>query len=336
MTRGIWAALLAATVAWAAEPPAADPQASAAVKAELAYIRHLGDGNSRRVLSGQFVGFGPESSEALADEIGRQTGKWPAFIGVDYIDFKAGRIDSTVANRTALAYWRKGGWVEVNVHMPNPLSKSGVGLRDHGIDLAPMSRPGTPANAAWIREMDAMADGLEALQREGVVVLWRPFHEMNGGWFWWGAKPKADFVALWRMMFEHFTRVRGLHNLIWVYSPSAGATAADYYPGDGCVDLVGVDAYTDYIDPAHIRGLDALAKLDKPSGFGEFGPHGASNPKGDFDYTRFASGIAGSFPQAVFFMSWNEKWSPAHNPKAREFYNDPMIVTRADLPAGPR
>jgi mannan endo-1,4-beta-mannosidase len=312
----------------------ADPGASPSAKAVLGYIRHLADGKERRVLSGQFLDFAPNVTLALPETIHEVSGKWPAYIGVDYTSFRGQRLDYEEADRVAVEYWRQGGLVEVNTHLPNPTSTKGIGLRDKGVRLADLLTAGSPANIAWLHELDTIAEGLGRLQDAGVVVMWRPFHEMNGGWFWWGAKPPADFVALWRHMFTYFTETKHLHNLIWLYSPNMGPSAGDYYPGDAYTDMVGLDAYTDSIDSGHIKGFAALLKTDKPVGFGEYGPHGASKPPGDYDYTRFGSGLAANFPQAVFFMAWNDKWSPARNLKAREFYNDPSIVTRSDLPAG--
>jgi mannan endo-1,4-beta-mannosidase len=135
-------------------------------------------------------------------------------------------------------------------------------------------------------------------------------------------------------MFAYFTQVKHLHNLIWIYSPNMGARVGDYYPGDRYVDVVGLDAYTDFVDTDHIKGFEELLKTGKPAGFGEFGPHGSSDPPGTYDYRGLGRGLAKNFPQAVFFMSWNEKWSPANNPNAKEFYQDPLIVTRDDLPPG--
>ena len=312
----------------------ADPDATAGTKAVLAYIRRLSEAGERRVLSGQFLDFEPNASLVLPDAIHNASGKWPAFVGVDYMDFHDQRIDYEVADRVAAEYWRAGGLVEVSVHMTNPANPKGGGLRDRGVRLGDVLAGGSPANAAWLAELDTIAAGLKRLQDQGVVVLWRPFHEMNGGWFWWGAKPPRDFVALWRQTFAYLAEAKHLHNLLWVYSPNMGQSAGSYYPGDNFVDLVGIDAYTDYIDQRHIKGFDALVKLDKPAGFAEFGPHDASNPTGDYDYTRFNRGLAASFPQAVFFMAWNNKWSPAMNLRDREFYNDPSIVTRGDIPPG--
>jgi mannan endo-1,4-beta-mannosidase len=312
----------------------ADPDATPAAKAILAYIRGLAGKKDKRVLSGQFLNFAPNATLALPEAIHEASGKWPAYVGVDYMDFATKGIDTGAANRVAIDYWGQGGLVEVNVHLPDPTNPEGGGLRDKGVDLTQLVKDGTPANAAWLAELDKIAAGLRQLDDAGVVVLWRPFHEMSGGWFWWGGKPPADFVALWRQMFAYFTDVKHLHNLVWIYSPNAGSKAGDYYPGDGFADMVGLDAYTDFVDADHIKGFAALLKTGKPAGFGEFGPHGAKNPDGTFDYTKFAAGLDANFPQAVFFMSWNDKWSPAENLDAKGFYNDPAIVTRDDLPPG--
>ena len=71
-----------------------------------------------------------------------------------------------------------------------------------------------------MQELDQLAAGLEELKEAGVVVIWRPFHEMNGDWFWWGAKPPAEFVKVWRHMFDYFTNTKQLDNLLWAYGPN--------------------------------------------------------------------------------------------------------------------
>jgi mannan endo-1,4-beta-mannosidase len=156
---------------------------------------------------------------------------------------------------------------------------------------------------------------------------------MNGSWFWWGGGDPATFQKVWRQMFDYFTTTRKLNNLIWVYSPNHGTRTAAYYAGDHYVDLVGLDAYTDNVDPQHIHGYDEVAALPKPFGFTEFGPHGPSNPPGDYDYRRFIAGIKQYFPRACFFMSWNDRWSIGGNNDGKELMNDPWIISRGDLPA---
>jgi mannan endo-1,4-beta-mannosidase len=217
--------------------------------------------------------------------------------------------------------------------MYNPANPKGGGLRDKGVNLADLLADGTETHGRWMQQLDLMAGGLQDLRSAGVVVLWRPFHEMNGGWFWWGAQEPEVFIKVWRHMFEYFSTTKGLDNLLWVYGPNHGSKTAAYYAGDRYVDLVGLDAYTDFIDPEHIRGYPEIVALPKPFGFTEYGPHGSQNPPGDYDYRRFIAGIEQHFPRTCFFMSWNAKWSLATNRFTRELLEHPAILNREDLPA---
>lgn len=312
----------------------ADPQLNAKGRAILDFFRQLREGPDLRLISGQFSGFGPGARLQADEQIFTTTGRWPAIITADYADFPAHWLDTHTPNQLAIDYWRAGGLVSLSVHLNNPAMAEGGGQKAKGLKLASLLVPGTAVHERWMRQLDDLAAGLQELQAAGVVVLWRPWHEMNGGWFWWGAQEPNDFVAVWRQMYDYFTHTKGLHNLIWVYSPNMGAKVADYYPGDTYADLVGLDAYTDHIDPGHIHGYTEMSAINKPFGFTEYGPHGAANPPGDYDYRRFLAGLAEHFPRCRFFLCWNDRWNPAENRFAREFYNDPRVITRESLPAG--
>lgn len=93
--------------------------------------------------------------------------------------------------------------------------------------------------AMVLRDMDAIAVQLQKFASNNISVLWRPLHESEGGWFWWGAKGPEPFKQLWRLLYQRLTVHHGLHNLIWVLTSEDPA----WYPGDDVVDVVGVDAY---------------------------------------------------------------------------------------------
>jgi mannan endo-1,4-beta-mannosidase len=316
-----------------AQPPA-NPRANARALAILKYFQDLDARPDKGVVSGQFSNFGDGANQRLVTRIHEQTGHWPALLGADYAG--KGGISTGAPNQAVAEYWQQGGLVTLSAHMYNP-GRTNVpfgGLRDKDVDLPGLLDPGTDLHARWMRELDQIADGLQQLKEQGVVVLWRPFHEMNGGWFWWGGKDPQTFVRLWRQMFDYYTKARGLDNLLWVYGPNHGTNAAVYYPGDRYVDLIGLDAYTDFVDTNHILGYAEMARLPKPFGFTEFGPHSPENPPGDYDYRRFLAGVRANFPRTVFFMSWNAKWSLASNTNTTELLNDPHIINREDLPRG--
>jgi mannan endo-1,4-beta-mannosidase len=325
---------VAANLAGAAVVHTANPYATARTQAVLEYLTGLEGRADKRLLSGQFTDFGPGANLRLLEKTHELTGQWPAIVGVDYADFGRGDLTFAGPNKAVIEYWKQGGLPMISAHLYNPANPLRGGLRDKGVDLDALLAEGTPTHAAWLQELDQLAVGLQQLKDAGVVVLWRPFHEMNGGWFWWGAKEPEKFIRVWRHMFDYFTRTKGLDNLLWVYGPNHGDRTAAYYAGDDYVDLVGLDAYTDFIDREHIRGYEEIARLPKPFGFAEFGPHGAKNPPADFDYRRLLEGIRKNFPRTVFFQSWNGGWSLASNYHAKELLNDPWCVNLADLPPG--
>lgn len=323
-----------ATNVSALEP--ANPKASAKARTVLNYFGALAartNQPNKRLLSGQFTDFGRGAGLRLLGEIQNQTGHWPALLGADYADFGRGGLFCRLANEAAIEYWKQGGLVTISAHLYNPANPKGGGLRDKGVDLNSLLTPGTDTNKRWMEELDILAAGLQELKDAGVVVLWRPFHEMNGGWFWWGDQDPDAFIQVWRHMFDYFSKTKGLDNLLWVYGPNHGSNTAKFYAGDRYVDLVGLDAYTDFIDPQHIKGYQEVVALGKPFGFTEYGPHGAQNPPGDYDYRRFIEGLQRDFPKTTFFMSWNSKWSLARNNHTKELLEHPWMINREDLPA---
>ena len=142
------------------------------------------------------------------------------------------------------------------------------------------------------------------------------------------ANPKANAKA--RAILNYLEK---LDNLLWVYGPNHGQKTAAYYAGDRYVDIVGLDAYTDFVDPAHIKGYDEVVALGKPFAFTEFGPHGSQNPPGDYDYRRFIDGVTKNFPKTTFFLSWHARWSIARNNNGKELLSHPWVVNRGELPA---
>lgn len=121
--------------------------------------------------------------------------------------------------------------------------------RTKQVDISKVLTVGSEEHNIAMRELKLAADKLEILANHNIPVLWRPFHEIDGGWFWWNDPIKPENSAnLWKMMYEYFVNVRQLNNLIWVYS----ASIADipllqrklYYPGESYVDISGIDIYS--------------------------------------------------------------------------------------------
>ena len=177
---------------------------------------------------------------------------------------------------------------------------------------------------AILADIDAIAPYLQRLQRARVPVLWRPLHESEGGWFWWGAKGPEPFKQLWRLLYQRLTFYHGVHNLIWVLTSEDPA----WYPGDDVVDVVGVDGYpTDKGDPLSSRWQALLMRFNgqKLIALTEFG--GVPDIE---KMQRF--GVWWSW-----FAPWTGTYGPTAMPNATviRIYQSPAVVTLDEANAVP-
>ena len=317
-----------------------DRDASPQVCAVLDYFKGLLSRTDRRIVSGQFMGWFPVTSLASANEINIQTGHWVGLVGFDYYEtfvntpktlpetFKPPRWRAI--NEFAKAYWEMGGLVTISCHMTNPWDgKLAWSTQGKFEDLLEKN---TAAYARYKEQIDEVAVGLGELQKAGVVVLFRPFHEMTSA-FWWGRRDPKTFRKVWRHLFDTFTKEKGLHNLIWVWSPMVSDTAMSYYPGNAYVDMTGLDIYASNVSGGK-KIYGEMKKTGKPFAVTEFGPPGGAldntSPR-NYDYGPFAKSIQEHLPDTVFFLAWRDAWGLHRNLNAKQLLNDPLIVNRDEL-----
>jgi hypothetical protein len=321
----------------------ADRDALPVTRALLGALRELPSKKEGKLLSGQFMGWHPVVSLATANEIFQQTSNWVAVAGFDYYEtylnvpatkpdtFKPPRWQAV--NELAKAHWQMGGLVTISCHMTNPWNGGLACKSNHVGRIADLLDPRTAAYARYMEQVDEIARGLADLQSAGVPVLFRPFHEMNSDWPWWsgwGDNPLA-FRKLWRDLFTYFTHEKGLHNLLWVWSPKPLPRVLDFYPGNAYADITGLDIYAfaktlDKARPAY----DELMKSGKPFAVTEFGPPGPGGnlmPR-NFDYGPLARQIAEHLPDAVYFLAWRDGWGLHRNLNAKTLLDDPRVLNR--------
>jgi len=139
--------------------------------------------------------------------------------------------------------------------------------------------PGTMLHGYWLEQVDTIAVYLKQLCAAHIPVLWRPFHEMNGVWFWWCNKPGPDgFSELWKMLYERLTIHHGLNNLLWVWNTNAPRDTKNdeafayelFYPGAEFVDVLAADVYRKDYKQSHHDDLLKLAD-GKPIALAEVG-----------------------------------------------------------------
>jgi mannan endo-1,4-beta-mannosidase len=308
--------------------PAANPNAMPEARAVLGFLRGLPQSQSGRIVSGQFIGAGNYAKPKEVEQIESKTGKAVGMLGIDYALM---HDTDTTANPYLIHHWNKGGLATISFHALNPQTRRFFSVKNRKINIGDLFESKTKAHQAWIADLDKVADGLNELQTHGVVVLWRPFHEMNKDYFWWGNRDVADFTRLWRETFDYLTKTKGLNNLLWVYSPYQATDTAKYYPGDKYVDIVAMDAYE--TNPENIQGYDQLAAINKPFGFAEYGPSGKlliAIPIIDknVDYNGIFQTILRKFPTTTFLHAWNGGWGFQSHKNIDKMMNDPAMITR--------
>jgi hypothetical protein len=247
------------------------------------------------------------------------SGRWPAVISFA-AESGPGPLQMNVVVPRALEAWTNGSLVLIKWSMQNPWNNlMSSATNPVGVNIPELLNPATPlatnqvARSNYLAWRTAMGDSLATLRDAGAVVLFRPFSEVNGVWFWWGNKPRDQYLALWRDLHDHFTFARGLTNLLWVYEPdqtvhlvsnsaSSGTPIDYYYPGDDVTDVVGHNFYDD--DWKLPYDSDAVWRnYEKPFAVPQAGP--GPTRDGSFDNLTYLHGVTNTIPRLSFFCVWN-------------------------------
>ena len=248
---GATAAVVAAvTLAVAGGSASATPPGPTGVtKAdEIAYLKSL---TGNHVLSGQQGGANSNPSQWIS-KVHDITGKYPGIWNGDF-GFSQDDINNrqTVINE-AKSEWANGALPGLMMHAcrpdvatcdfsdgPNPVN--GSKLSD--AEWSQVITDGTTLNNDYKAKLDQFVPYFQQLKDAGIPVLFRPLHEMNEGWAWWGGRPGPNGSARLFQITHDYLESKGLNNIIWVWAlkdVSGGASqAASYYPGDAYVDVVG-------------------------------------------------------------------------------------------------
>ena len=125
--------------------------------------------------------------------------------------------------------------------------------------------PGQDLNYLYTDYLDLIADYAKAVEGDGITILFRPFHENTGSWFWWGAAfcDEQAYINLFRYTVDYMKETKGVHNMLYVYGPgSEAANVTEYsarYPGDNYVDMIGYDLYhsgpTQASEPGYLQSI---------------------------------------------------------------------------------
>ena len=252
----------------------------------------------------------------------------------------------------------RGGVNSVSWHLRNPVTGGNAWDVSDSTTVRQTVTEGTPANKMmyeWIGKTADFIGNLKDSTGNRIPVLYRPWHEHTGGWFWWGASNSSpeDYVKLWKMTRKVFDE-KGIDNVLWVYSPDKVYSDEAYierYPGDDMIDVMGIDIYgfgaEEGVEPFRENaksGLDIAAKAAKEHGkllaFTETGLE--SLPVNDW-YTNVLMPAIQDYPIA-FVCVWRNAWEerkPEHfyapypgHPSSDsfiEFYNSPKTIFAREM-----
>ncbi|MDE5576207.1 MAG: glycoside hydrolase family 26 protein [Oscillospiraceae bacterium] len=298
------------------KPKLSNPDATEEAQALYEYISSV---YRTKIISGQQESTWMGSDQYEFDYIYKNTGKYPAIRGLDYMN-----DDFEGVNKRAAEWHEKGGIVTICWHCGSDFSHSWDECMKTKIDDWDKAlTEGTAEYKALIAGMDKAAEALKELKEKNIPVLWRPFHEFDGGWFWWGKGGADNFVKLWRIMYDRYTNYWELDNLIWVLGYSGNGRGYDkWYPGDEYVDIAGADSYSDGANEKLYTKVQDVAGKEMPICFHECGriPTAKQLTDGKTDW--------------VWFMTWHTEYITDHNDTAvlKEIYNDEYVITLDELP----
>ncbi|MCH5270378.1 MAG: hypothetical protein J1E83_06470 [Lachnospiraceae bacterium] len=241
------------------------------------------------------------------------TGKLPAIRGLDFMNDD---FDGVVER--SKEWYERGGLVTICWHTGINGNGYTESLGDEP-DFEKLLTPGTDEYNAMIANWDKAANALAELRDAGIPVLWRPFHEFDGGWFWWGKGGSENFIKLWQMMYDRYTNEFSLTNLIWVLGYS-GEVKSGWYPGDEYCDIIGSDTYNNSTNKLAWLRLESMG-TGKPMAFHECGNVPAVKQfESDGDLWSW-------------FMIWHTDFIVNQDMEnLSEVYNSDRVITLDELP----
>lgn len=324
---------------------------SANALAVLAYLARLPSALSNHVIAGQHVTDIEIDWSNNVATLPTLTGKWPGIVSFAAEGGPNAVLQMDLVLPRALEVWTNGGIPLIKWQPANPWV--GAANSPNGSENIPeLLNPTTAlatnqfARSNYLAWRDNVASNLTTLRDLGVVVLFRPFSEMNGTWFWHGNKPRSQWIALWRDLHDYLTSTRGLTNLLWVYesasavhlvagSASGSGTMVDYYyPGDDLVDIAGHNFYDH--DWKLAFDTDAIwRRYEKVFAVPQAGKTQGQTGNTNWSNLTYLDGVSNTVPRCSFFCVWNSfnnvYYGISDNAQASELMNAPEVVTREEV-----
>lgn len=189
-------------------------------------------------------------------DVRETTGSYPAIMGFDlgFLELDSVRnldgVPFQSIRQEMILQHQRGGIVEISWHPFNPVNmKDAWTPTKNAIHEVLNDSRLRAVFESWVGKVADFISSLSDKDGRRVPVIFRPWHEMCGAWFWWGRDggTQDEYKALYRLTHDILTKQRGLDNIVWAFSPNGTQPVANpyeaFYPGDDVVDIIGVDQY---------------------------------------------------------------------------------------------
>ena len=197
-------------------------------------------------------------------------GKYPAVFGWDMsklglTSYNIDSVDFQQMKDWMKEVYKMGGINTISWHMDNLANGGSSWDVQDSLRVVASILPNGKNHEAYKKKLDHFVDFVNDLEvgfifKEKVPIIFRPFHEHTGSWFWWGAKfcTPDEYKSLWKFTVKYLRDEKGLDHILYAYSPDIFKDEAHYlerYPGDEWVDILGLDDYHDVGLSGHIEHL---------------------------------------------------------------------------------
>lgn len=295
---------------------------------ESKVLKYLYEISGEKIIAGQHNKEPNSNPNKWTEYIKETTGKYPALWSGDFLFQQENIDDRWKMVYEAKAQWDMGAMINLMWHACPP-DEGEPCEWDPGLLNAQLSdsqweellTEGSILNNNWIARMDEISVYLQYLEDEGVEVLFRPFHEMNQGLFWWAGRPgPKGTAALYRFTHDYLTKTKGLTNLVWVWDmQDLSRDFEDYNPGEEYWDVFAFDIYDDGYNISWYNYILSIVG-DKPIAIGEC----SKLPD---------ASVLENQKRWVFFMPWAELVKESNTEEQiRKTYRHDRVITRDEMP----
>lgn len=317
-----------------------------ALKLYAFLAENFGDRTISGIMTGNMDGSDGKSVKAHEDvqAVYKASGYYPALVGFDFMNGTGVETDKSNSwfkeyNDKVLSLakdvWNQGGIPDFSWHWRDPSRTTG---EFYSKDAKLNFTTAMNADGSWntgsalyknlIKDIDIVAGYFLSLQEDGVACIFRPLHEANGGWFWWGTQGAEAYKKLFQLVYDEMVNVKGVNNVIWDWNADFNL-GTEWCPGAEYYDIVSTDIYNNAND--HSSNYPAFDKLKEATEGKKIIALAENGPIPDIEL------MADDEAMWSWWMPWYQSWDGKFVDKTskdewKKCMSDTRVITLEDMP----